>query len=260
MERALWSGVTGMKAQEMAMDTIANNLANVGTDSFKASRINFQDMLYTVLRTPGATSGDGQIPDGIQIGHGTRVSEISKSFGQGALKETGRDLDVAIEGDGFFEITLPDGTLAYTRDGGFRKTSAGAVVTPDGYKVNGFDALADGTTEVTIGGDGAFTAVVNGVATTKASITLTRFQNPEGLRSIGRNLYAATDASGSAQTGIVPGQNGTGTLAHRFVETSNVSVAEELVNMIRAQRAFDANSKAIKASDEMMTEVNGLRR
>lgn len=260
MERALWSGVTGMKAQELAMDTIANNLANVGTDAFKASRINFQDMLYTVLRIPGAVSGDGQVPEGVQIGHGTRVSEISKSFSQGSLKETGRKLDLAIEGDGFFEITLPDGTLAYTRDGSFRQTSAGVVVTTDGYRVNGFDSLTDGTTEITIGGDGSFTAIVNGVSTTKTSISLTRFQNPEGLRSIGRNLYVPTDASGSAQTGIIPGQNGTGTLAHRFVEASNVSVAEELVNMIRAQRAFDANSKAIKASDDMMAEANNLRR
>jgi len=260
MERALWSGVSGMKAQELAMDTIANNLANVGTSAFKASRISFQDMFYTVLKTPGATSGDSYIPNGIQIGHGTKVTEVSRAFTQGSLKETGRDLDIGIEGDGFFEVTLPDGTLAYTRDGSFRKTSAGQVVTSDGYKVSGFDTMDEGTTEVTIGSDGSFTTLVNGNITTKTSVTLVRFANPEGLRSIGRNLYLPTDVSGTAQTGINPGENGAGTLAQRYVEASNVSVAEELVGMIRAQRAFDASSKAIKASDEMMTEVNALRR
>ncbi len=260
MERALWSGVTGMKAQELAMDTIANNLANVGTSAFKASRINFQDMFYSTLRTPGATSGDGLVPNGIQIGHGVKVTEISRTFSQGSLKETGRDLDLAIAGEGFFEVTLPDGTLAYTRDGSFRKTSTGEVLTCDGYKVSGFDTIDDGTTEITISEDGSFTAIVNGVATEKTAVTLTRFSNPEGLRSIGRNLFVPTDSSGTAQTGIIPGENGAGTLAHRFLETSNVSVAEELVNMIRAQRAFEASSKAIKASDEMMGDANTLRR
>jgi flagellar basal-body rod protein FlgG len=251
-----------MQAQELAMDTIANNLANVSTNAFKASRINFQDMLYTVMRTPGAATsgGSSQVPDGIQIGHGTRVAEISHSFSQGALKETGRDLDLAIEGDGFFEVTQPDGTLAYTRDGSFRKTSSGQVVTTDGYQVNGFDAIDNGTTEVTIGGDGSFTTLVNGAVVTKTNVTLCRFPNPEGLRSMGRNLYVPTDASGPVENGIIPGENGTGTLSQRFVETSNVSVAEELVGMIRAQRAFEANSKAIKASDDMMSETNSLRR
>ena len=242
------------------MDTISNNLANVNTNGHKASRINFQDMLYSVLRTPGATSGDTQIPNGIQIGHGTRVSEISKVFEQGAMKETGRDLDLAIEGDGFFEVTLPDGTLAYTRDGSFRRTAAGQVVTSDGYSVSGIDTIDDGTTDITISGDGSFTTVVNGVSVQKGRLTLTRFSNPEGLRSIGRNLFTPTDASGSAQSGLNPGESGMGTLAQRYSEASSVSVAEELVSMIRAQRAYEANSKAIKASDEMMGEANTLRR
>jgi len=249
-----------MNAQERAMDTIANNLANVNTSGFKASRINFQDMLFTATRMPGTQSGETQIPTGIQVGHGTRVAEISRSFLQGALKETGNDLDLAIEGDGFFEVTLPDGSLAYTRDGSFRRTATGTVVTIDGFKVSGFDTIDEGTTDMSISPDGSFTLIVNGAPVNKTGITLTRFTNPEGLRSIGRNLYLPTDGSGTAQTGIIPGQNGTGTVAHRFVETSNVSVAEELVNMIRSQRAFEANSKAIKASDEMMAEANGMRR
>ncbi len=260
MERALWSAVTGMRAQELSLDTIANNLANVNTVGFKPSKVNFQDMLYSSLKTPGASTGDTNVPNGIQIGHGTRVAEISRSFKQGSLKETGRDLDLGIEGDGFFEVTLPDGTLAYTRDGSFRRTADGTVVTVDGYRVNGFDTIDDGTTEITIAPDGSFTAVVNGALVTKTRITLTRFPNPEGLRSIGRNLYVPTDASGDAQTGLTPGENGMGVIAHRFVETSSVNAAEELVNMILTQRAYEANSKAIKASDDMTEIANSLRR
>ena len=260
MERALWLAVSGMKAQELSLDTIANNLANVNTSGFKASKINFQDMLYSVLTTPGATSGETQIPNGVQIGLGTRVAEVARHFKQGALRDTGRDLDVAIEGDGFFEITLPDGTAAYTRDGSFRRTAAGEVVTVDGFQVSGFDTIDEGTTEITIASDGSFTTVVNGVLTPKTPITLTRFANPEGLRSIGRNLFQPTDSSGPAQTGLTPGETGMGSLAHRYVEQSSVSVAEELVNMITTQRAYEANSKAIKASDEMLEVANSLRR
>src|SRR5512137_1435562 len=175
MERALWSAVSGMRAQELSLDTIANNLANINTTGFKPSQINFQDMLYSVLNTPGATSGETVIPNGVQIGLGTRVAEISRNFKQGALQETGRDLDLAIEGDGFFEVILPDGTSAYTRDGSFRQTSAGEVVTVDGYKVAGFDTIDAGTTDITIAADGSFTTMVNGAQTTKTNVTLTRF-------------------------------------------------------------------------------------
>jgi flagellar basal-body rod protein FlgG len=260
MERALWSSVSGMKAQELSLDNIANNLANINTNGFKPSRINFQDMLYSVLRTPGAASGATQIPGGIQVGHGTRVAEIAHLFKQGSLQETGRELDLAIEGDGFFEVALPDGSLAYTRDGSFRRTAAGEVVTVDGYKVSGFDTIDAGTTEITIAPDGSFTSMVNGSQVTKTPITLTRFANPEGLQSIGRNLYRITEASGPAQSGVNPGEEGIGTLAHRYVENSSVSAAEELVNMILSQRSYEANSKAIRASDEMMQEANSLKR
>lgn len=260
MERALWSAASGMRAQELFIDTIANNLANVNTNGYKTSRVNFQDMLYSALTSPGAVSGETQIPAGIQIGLGTRVASISKLFAQGSLHSTGADLDLAIEGDGFFEIILPDGTSAYTRDGAFKLNSAGEVVTSDGYKVNGFDTIDENTTEITIAPDGSFTTVVDGTPVQKARITLVRFLNPEGLRCIGRNLYTATDASGDAQTGVNPGENGAGTIAQRYLEMSNVRVADELVNMITAQRAYEASSKAIKASDEMMGEANTLRR
>ncbi len=260
MERALWSAVTGMRAQELSLDTISHNLANVNTGGFKAGRINFQDMLYSVLTSPGAESGETQVPTGIQIGHGTRVSEISKDFRQGSLRDTGRDLDMAIEGDGFFEVVLPDGTSAYTRDGSFHVTNAGEVVTVDGYRVEGFDAVDEGTTEITIAGDGSFSAVVNGIETTKTPITLTTFLNPEGLRAIGRNLYQETAASGEARSGLTPGENGVGQIAQRYLESSNVNAAEEMVNMIVGQRAYEAVSKAIRASDDMMEVANRLRR
>ncbi len=260
MERALWSSVTGMNAQSLSLDTIANNLANISTAGYKASQIRFQDLLYSQLKSPGAKSGETELPTGIQIGYGTRVSEISKDFSQGPLRETGKALDIGIEGQGFFEIILPDGTSAYTRDGSFHTTAAGEVVTAEGLKVQGFDTIDQGTTEITIAPDGNMTTVVNGVQTPKTRITLVMFQNPEGLRSIGHNLFQPTDASGPAQAGNNPGENGSGYLAQRYLEHSNVNPAEEMVNMIVTQRAYEANSKAIKAADEMLEVANGLRR
>lgn len=258
MERALWSAVTGMKAQELALDTIANNLANINTTGFKESQINFQDMLYSAITPPGSKSGEAEVPVGIQVGHGSRVSGISKNFTQGALVNTGKNLDIAIEGDGFFEVTLPDGTKAYTRDGSFKANGSGEVVTTDGYKVSGFDSISAGTTDMNIAADGNFSATVNGTTETKTRIVLTRFINPEGLRSIGRNLYTETLSSGTPESGLNPGENGVGTLAHRHLESSNVSAAEELVAMITAQRAYEATSKAIKASDDMMKTSNSI--
>jgi flagellar basal-body rod protein FlgG len=259
MERALWSAVTGMRAQELSMDTIANNLANINTTGFKTSHISFQDMLYSSLRTPGADSGEGQLPVGIQVGHGTRVAGVARMFQQGALINSGGDFDLAIEGDGFFEVVMPDGDSAYTRDGAFKINGSGEVVTLDGYRVAGFDSIDPGTTDVTIAPDGSFSTVVNGVSSNKSRLTLVRFINPAGLRSVGKNLYKATEASGNPQTGQNPGENGVGFLAHRQLESSNVNAAEQLVNMITSQRAYEAASKAIKASDEMMGQANNLR-
>ena len=259
MERALWSAVTGMRAQELSLDVISNNLANVNTAGFKHSRVRFQDMLYASLVVPGAASANGEV-GGVQVGHGTRVAGSSRSQTQGALMETGTLRDFAIEGDGFFEVQLPDGRTAYTRDGAFSLNGAGEVITSDGYRVGGFDAIDPGTTEITVARDGSFTAVVNGEPVGKGRITLTRFLNPEGLRAIGRNLFLETEASGGPEAGLAPGEQGVGGIAHRYLERSNVNTATELVNMITTQRAYEATSKAIRTSDEMLMTANQLAR
>jgi flagellar basal-body rod protein FlgG len=246
-----------MRAQELSLDVIANNLANVNTTGFKQSRVRFQDMLYASLIIPGAATADGEV-SGVQVGHGTRVAGATREFTQGGMMETGKLLDFAIEGDGFFEVVMPDGRSAFTRDGSFNINGAGEVVTSDGYRVVGFDAIDQGTTEVTVARDGSFSAVVNGTVVEKGQVTIARFLNPEGLRSMGQNLYEETDASGSPETGLTPGQNGVGGLAHRYLERSNVNTATELVNMITTQRAYEATSKAIRASDEMLQVANQL--
>jgi flagellar basal-body rod protein FlgG len=248
-----------MRAQEMSLDVVANNLANVNTTGFKNSRIRFQDLLYASMVTPGAAGSDSEI-GGVQVGHGTRVAGSSRSFTQGALKETGNALDFAIEGDGFFEVILPDGQSAYTRDGSFIVNGAGQVVTSDGFRVAGFDTIDAGTTEMTIARDGSFSAIVNGTQVNKGPVTIARFLNPEGLYSMGRNLYLETEASGTAERGLVPGNNGVGGLAQRYLEHSNVNTATELVNMITTQRAYEATSKAIRASDEMLSTANAIAR
>ena len=260
MERAMWSAVTGMRASETSLDNIANNLANLNTTAYKPGRVAFQDMLYTTLTAPGATNGNSEIPAGVQLGHGTKVAEVSKQFTQGALRETGGDLDLAIEGQGFFEVIMPDGTSAYTRDGSFRTTSTGEVVTVEGYKVANFPAIPAGTTDITITSDGTLSMTVDGSTVSGQRLTLARFSNPEGLRSMGHNLYAETEASGPAETGLSAGENGMGMVMQRYLETSSVNAAEELVNMILTQRAYEANSKAIKAGDEMSSMANNLQR
>ncbi|NLG34676.1 MAG: flagellar basal-body rod protein FlgG [Lentisphaerae bacterium] len=259
MERALWSAVTGMRAQELSLDVISNNLANVNTAGFKNSRVRFQDMLYASLVIPGAASSNGEV-GGVQVGHGTRVAGSIRSQAQGALIESGNLLDFAIEGDGFFEIVLPDGESAFTRDGAFSLNGAGELITPDGYRVAGFDTIDPGTTDITVARDGSFTAIVNGESVAKGRITLARFLNPEGLNAIGRNLFQETEASGAPETGLNPGERGVGGIAHRYLERSNVNTATELVNMISTQRAYEATSKAIRTSDEMLATANQLAR
>jgi flagellar basal-body rod protein FlgG len=250
-----------MAAQQMNIDNIANNLANVNTTAFKRSNIEFQDLMYQTERSMGAaTSTGGQIPTGIQAGHGSRVVATSKLFTQGTMQHTGVPLDLAIEGDGFFEITQTDGTSAYSRDGSFKLNSAGKIVTSDGLEVKGLDTIDAGTTNITVGPDGAFSCVVNNAVVQKAPVTLVRFPNATGLRSSGHNLYIQTEASGTPETGGTPGQNGFGTIAQGFVELSNVEVVQEMVNMIVAQRAYEVNAKAIQAADEMLQLANNLRR
>jgi flagellar basal-body rod protein FlgG len=261
MLRALWSSASGMQAQQMNIDNISNNLANVNTTAFKKSSIEFQDLMYQTNRAAGASTGSGgQIPTGIQFGHGSRVVATAKQFSQGSLQATGVPLDVAIEGEGFYEVLQADGTSAYTRDGGFKLNSSGKIVTSDGLDIKGLDTIPPGASSITIGPDGSFSIVVNGSVVTLSPFTLTRFPNAAGLKSAGRNLFTATESSGTAETGGIPGQNGFGTLAQGFVEQSNVEIVQEMVNMIVAQRAYETNSKAIQAADEMLGQTNNLRR
>jgi flagellar basal-body rod protein FlgG len=260
MIRALYSAATGMESQQLNLDVISNNLANVNTAGFKKSKIEFQDLLYDNITSPGADVGSGNVlPTGVQVGHGSNPVATSRIFTEGELTQTGERLDVAIQGDGFFEVQMPDGSLAYTRDGSLKTDSTGRVVTSDGLPVQGgFQPIPAGTTSVTISSDGTVTTT-GGTGTQTFQVQLTRFANPAGLQAIGRNLYTQTNASGSPETGS-PGENGYGTLQQGYVESSNVKVVEEMVNMIVAQRAYEVNSKAVQSADEMMQISNNLRR
>jgi flagellar basal-body rod protein FlgG len=260
MIRALYSAATGMESQQLNLDVISNNLANVNTGGFKKSKIEFQDLLYDNITSPGADVGSGNVlPTGVQVGHGSNPVATSRIFTEGELTQTGERLDVAIQGDGFFEVQMPDGSLAYTRDGSLKVDSTGRVITSDGLPVQGgFQPIPAGTVTVTISADGTVTTT-GGTGTQTFQVQLTRFANPAGLQATGRNLYIQTNASGSPETGN-PGENGYGTLQQGYVEQSNVKVVEEMVNMIVAQRAYEVNSKAVQAADEMMQISNNLRR
>ena len=260
MLRALYSAARGMESQQLNLDVISNNLANVNTTGFKKSKIEFQDLLYQNIRSPGAEQGNGdQLPTGLQIGHGARAVATTRVFTEGELSQTGEKLDIAIQGDGFFQVTMPDGTLAYTRDGSLKTSSTGQITTSDGLPVqNGFQPIPVGTTAVNIAANGEVTTTGSG-GSQNFQVTLVRFANPAGLQSIGRNLYLETTASGTAESGT-PDSNGYGSLQQGYVEMSNVKVVEEMVNMIVAQRAYEVNSKAVQASDEMMQQANNLRR
>ncbi len=249
-----------MESQQLNLDVISNNLANVNTTGFKRSKIEFQDLLYQNTAVAGAEQGNGaQLPTGMQIGQGARPVATSKIFTEGELTQTGERLDIAIQGDGFFQVQMPDGTLAYTRDGSLKTASDGRITTSEGLSVqNGFQPIPTGTTSVTISPNGEVTTVgANG--TQSFQVQLVRFANPAGLQSIGRNLYLETPASGTPETGT-PDETGFGSLQQGYLEMSNVKVVEEMVNMIVAQRAYEVNSKAVQAADEMMQQSNNLRR
>lgn len=263
--RSLWSGASGMNSQQTNMDVVSNNLANVNNSGFNRSRAEFEDLLYANLERPRQdVNGVRSTPAGIQVGHGARVSSILKDFEQGALEETNSDFDVAIEGNGFFVIQNGDEEL-YTRTGNFKLDAEGFIVTPDGRRLldgPGGDEIEidEGITEIMIEANG----VVN-VETTEddelqeiAQIQLADFLNPAGLEAMGENNFRATTASGEVQEGI-PGEDGMGNLRQGFLESSNVNVAEEMVNMIKAQRAYEINSQSIQTSDEMMGIANNLR-
>jgi flagellar basal-body rod protein FlgG len=251
-----------MQAQQLTLDIIANNLANVQTAGFKRSRIDFQDLVYETLQAPGAASAQGQeIPSGFQIGHGSRAIASQRLFIKGDLQQTANQLDLAIEGEGFFQIQLPNGDTAYTRAGAFKKNSEGQLVTSDGFTIEPAISIPQNSLSVTVGVDGTVSVTQPGQTqpTQVGTIQLVRFINPAGLESQGRNLFMPTQASGDAVPGT-PGQDGFGTLLQGFVESSNVNVVEEMIGLITSQRAYEINSKAIKTADEMMQTANNLVR
>lgn len=262
MIRALYTAATGMIAQQTSIDTIAHNMANVNTTGFKKSRVNFQDLLYTTVKAPGGITAAGTtIPEGIQIGHGVRPSSVAKLYTPGSFLQTGNELDMAVEGEGFFLIELPDGP-AYTRDGSFRQSEDGRLVTVDGFELSGGITIPNDARSITIAPDGTVSAMILGdtASSVLGRLELVRFSNPAGLdASLGRNLLLETDASGAPLPGD-PGQDGLGAIAQGFLENSNVQTVEEIIAMIFAQRAYEANSKVIQTSDEMLQLANNVRR
>jgi flagellar basal-body rod protein FlgG len=259
MLRALYSAAAGMESQQMNLDVISNNLANVNTTGFKESKLEFQDLLYQTTRAAGSQQGGGNVlPGSLQVGQGSIPIATERIFTQGDLSQTGGNLDIAIQGQGFFQVQLPDGSLAYTRDGGFKTNAQGQIVTSDGYPVQGgFEPVPSGTTNITISASGAVTYTTpSGV--TSSQIQLANFNNPGGLQAVGHNLYTETVASGTALLGE-PTQNGLGELQQGYLELSNVSVVQEMVNLILAQRAYEVNSKAVQAADQMMQDSNNLQ-
>ena len=260
MIRSLWIARTGLDAQQTSLDVIANNLANVSTNGFKRARPVFEDLLYQTLRQPGAQSSQStQIPSGLQLGTGVQPISTARIHTQGSLLQTGNDLDVAINGAGFLQILLPDGTTAYTRDGSLQKDNQGQLVTSNGYPVQPNITIPADALSVTISNDGVVSVTQPGSAavTQVGSLQLATFINVGGLQSIGENLFLETASSG-APTPSTPGSNGAGVLNQRYVETSNVNVAEELVSMIQTQRAYELNSKVVSTSDQMLARLTQL--
>ncbi len=260
MIRSLWISKTGMEAQQTQLDTISHNLANVGTNGFKRGHAVFEDLIYQNLRQAGANSSEQtQLPTGLQVGLGVRAVATARNFSQGNLQQTGSNLDVAIKGNGFFEIQMPDGGTAYTRDGAFQVSAQGQIVTNNGFVVQPGITIPVNAQSVTIAADGTVSVGVPGQANTQAlgQLQLTSFVNPGGLEPRGQNLFSETAASGNPNTGA-PGANGLGSLQQGFVETSNVNVVEELVAMIQTQRAYEINSKAIQTSDQMLQRLAQL--
>ncbi|MHB1359025.1 MAG: flagellar basal-body rod protein FlgG [Rhodocyclaceae bacterium] len=260
MIRSLWTAKTGLDAQQTHLDVIANNLANVSTNGFKRQRAVFEDLLYQNLRQPGAQSTQQtQIPSGLTIGVGVRTVATEHIHTQGSLQRTENSLDMAINGAGYFQIQMPDGTLAYTRSGAFQRDSTGQIVTPSGYPLSPTITIPADALAITIGRDGivSVTQTGNTTPTQLGNVQLATFINPGGLQSTGENLFVETASSGTP-TPNTPGSNGAGLLNQGMVETSNVNVAEELVNMIQTQRAYEMNSKVVSTSDQMLARLTQI--
>ncbi len=263
MMKSLFTSATGMQAHQTVVDTTANNLANVDTTGFKRSQVEFQDLLYQTVRGAGTLGATGlEVPTGIQIGSGVRTSGISKIFSPGVVENTSNDYDVSIQGQGFFQILMPNGDFRYTRDGSFRMNSTGNLVTADGYALQPPITIPPDALSVTIGNDGTVSVISAGSPTTAnvvGNLSLSRFPNPSGLSSDGRNLFEQSTASGAPLQGT-PGTNGLGSLQQGFLERSNVQVVTELIRLITAQRAFDASQRAVLTSDQMLQTANGMIR
>jgi len=262
MIKAMRTAASGMVAQQMNVDNIANNLANVNTTGFKKSSVEFQDVLYQNYRRAGtATAIGSEVPTGLAIGYGTRASATTRQFTAGNLQGTGNPLDLAINGDGFFQIQHPDGTTAYTRDGSFHISGDGRIVNSDGFFLDPDISVPQDASAISVGTDGTVEVLVSGQSqpTQVGQIELARFVNPAGLEAIGRNLLIPTRASGDPITDI-PTQNGLGSIDQGYLEMSNVLVVDEMVNMIVAQRSYEMNSKAIQTADDMASVANNLKR
>jgi flagellar basal-body rod protein FlgG len=261
MIRAFSTSATGMMAQETLVDVIANNLANVNTTGFKRSQVEFQDLLYSKVNEPGTEVAPGiNTPTGLEVGTGVRVASTLRVFSPGQVENTGRSLDVSIRGNGFLQVLMPNGETRYTRDGALQTNANGQLVTLTGYQLSPAIAVPTDAASIDIGQDGGVNVTdANGVRSVVGTIQLARFVNASGLTSLGDNLYAPTDASGPAVTGTA-GEEGFGTLQGGFLEKSNVQMVTELVNLITAQRAYEINSRAIRAGDEMLRETNNIFR
>ncbi|MBI5057027.1 MAG: flagellar basal-body rod protein FlgG [Nitrospirae bacterium] len=262
MQRSLFIAATGMEAQRLNIDVISNNLANVNTTGFKKSRADFQELLYQGLKTPGASSAEGvELPVGIQVGLGVKPAAVQKMFQQGDFVSTGNNLDLVIEGQGFFKILKPDGEVAYSRAGSFKLDSEGKMVNSDGYPLEPAITIPANTLQITITQDGTVSALEAGSSTPTqvGQIELSQFINPGGLEAIGKNLFLETGSSGEATSGN-PGADGLGSINQGFLEMSNVNIVEEMVNMIVSQRAYELNSKVVQSSDDMLAIANNIKR
>ena len=260
MINSLWISKTGMEAQQMQLDVISNNLANVSTNGFKKSHAVFEDLMYQNLRQVGSnTAEQSTLPTGLQIGLGVRTVATSRNFAQGSMQQTSNNLDVAIQGNGFFQVTMPDGTTGYTRDGSFQLDSQGRMVNANGLAVQGGITVPSNATNLTVAANGTVSAAIPGTTAPQniGTITLASFVNPAGLEPRGQNVYTESASSGQPNAGTA-GANGLGTVMQGFVETSNVNVVQELVNMIQTQRAYEMNSKAIQTSDQMLQKLGQL--